>query len=290
MGKFMGMSRRAVIRPAAAASVALVLGGLSAAPPESANQLAVRATAATVQVESIVLTAFDAAVAAPAADIASVTSAVTEPVSAAAATGASDLLRTTLGVGIGLAVAPLWYVTLPVTLPLSIGAVTYFSYAMMKIFAPTMTDFAALLGALAMGIPVGAVGWVAGPVLVGLSLAGLLMPAATEPVPLVEPAAALPTAAVAGPTAARAARVATPEPSTVRAQRMSRSESAAADVPAGAAASVARAAAAEKPADTTSTDDRAQPAPPESASRKGSATNRDDPRAAVRAADNAGRR
>ncbi len=286
----MGMSRRAGVGPAAAASVALVLGGLSAAPPEPANQPAVRAAAATVPVESIVLTAFDAAVAAPAADTASVTSAVTEPVSAAAATGASDLLRTTLGVGIGLAVAPLWYVGLPVTLPLSIGAGTYFAYAMMKIFVPTMADSAVLVGALVMGIPVGTLGWLVAPASVGLSLAGLLMPAATEPVPLVEPAAALPTAAVTGPAAARAARVATPEPSTVRAQRVSRSESAAAAVSAGAAASVARAAAAEKSADTTSTDDRAQPAPPESASRKGSATNRDDHRAAVRAADNAGRR
>lgn len=120
----MGMSRRVGVIPAAVASLALVLGSLPAVPPESASQLADRAANAAVQVESIVLTALDAAVA----------SIAVEPVSAAtqtdqqsmpAAAAAADI-GTTIGkvalTVVGLAIAPVWYLAFPITLPVAIVA------------------------------------------------------------------------------------------------------------------------------------------------------------------------
>lgn len=273
----MGMSRWAGVVPAGAVSVALVLGGLSAAPSAPANQLAGGGQVATVQLESIVLSAFDAAIASPVVDLASARSIVTEPVSAAAATGSSDLLRTVLSVGIGLAVAPLWYVGLPVTLPLSIGLGMYAMYAIDKIFLPSNSEAMHLLTAAVAGSVVGALGWVAGPLAVGSIAANSLMPAEAEPAPLAEAAAVVPSAA-GEPAAARVVRESAPEPTSVRAQRASRG------------ASAARGAATEMSTDATNTDHQAQPAQLEAAYRKGSAKNRDGRQAPARSADTASRR
>lgn len=65
----MRTSYRAGVVPVAAMSVALVLGGLSPAQLEPAGQLVSRAAPSTVQVESMVLTALDAVLTSPFADV-----------------------------------------------------------------------------------------------------------------------------------------------------------------------------------------------------------------------------
>ncbi len=273
----MGMSRPAGVVPAAAVSATLVLGGLSAVPPEPASQQAGRAAAVTVQIESIVLTAFDAAAAAPVADAATPTSVGVEPVSAAAATGSDDLLRTVLGVGIGLAVAPLWYIGFPVTVPLAIGLGVSAVYALNKIFIPGQSELTNVAIAAVGGSVLGAVGWVAGPLALGTIAANSLLPATTDPGPLADAAAA------------QAVRETAPEPTRALAQPATRNGRAAA-VSATAISRVARAAAAQTSVASPSADDHAAAAEPESPSRKGSVKDRDVRHAPAPTAGAAGRR
>lgn len=121
----MGRSCRAGVVPAAATSLALVLGGLSAASSAPTSRLADDAQVAIAQVEAVVLTAVDAATSSPAATPVSVGATQNDQQSVPAAAATVDI-GTTIGrialTAVGLIISPLWYLAAPITLPVAIVA------------------------------------------------------------------------------------------------------------------------------------------------------------------------
>ncbi len=193
----------------AAAAVAVVAAGLVAAPPQPGRSAATRVEVAAVQLQAAVATEVGAVIdvageIVPGADVPS-----------ASATG-QQTLAALAGAVLAVALAPVWYVGFPVTLPLSvIGGI-----AMMQLvnYLPPFLGAGGtldLLQVVGIGAVVGAVFFVTGPIIVGATaISSLLVPAAasgaastiTAPEPPTRAALPAEAAAVSAAEADRPAR------------------------------------------------------------------------------------
>lgn len=179
----MGTSCRAGVVPAVACSVALVLTGLSVPPTEQATHAESRARAATAQVESVVLTAFEESgltLTAPAA--------AEQLVPAAAAT--ADV-GTTIGrialTAVGLAIAPLWYLATPITLPVTM--IAFFAGTGVNLSPSPVPDMGVTAMLQAMVLVFGFYSWLAFP---------LMLPALVFPNPAADTTTPQPAASRSG--------------------------------------------------------------------------------------------
>lgn len=285
----MGVFYRAGCVPIAAASVALVacLTGTSLQPTPPTGI----GVAPTVHAEAITLTALEAALADPVADSAdpgpiavAITAASVEGTTApsAAAITVDDVVRTAVAAGIGLAVAPLWYLSFPVSLPVALGFGIAGTWVIDRVFIPSNSEIQRTVNAVLGGSAFGTFVWLAAPALAGMSLANTLIPPAPDPVygaqavaaeqPVTEPITAAPQRAVPAASA----------PTSV--QRVSRTATTAAAVGRRSAATQDTTAAVDPTASA-----RGPARGPDTAARRGAAQ-RDDRTATSRAADHVGRR